>query len=202
MDPVSRALDPGCLRGVDEDRRQPTERSLPGHTNMTDSANDPDDSPPISILFVCLGNICRSPLAEGIARHMVRERGLLQRITVESAGTGAWHVGEPPDPRSTEVARRNGVELEGRARQLRGEDLFDFDFVVAMDGANLSGLQAIQNRNGGTARVQLLRDWDPDPGDGEVPDPYYGGDRGFDDVFDLVHRSVAGLLDEVEDAVG
>ncbi len=136
---------------------------------MTNSANDPGESAPISILFVCLGNICRSPLAEGIARHMVRERGLSKRITVESAGTGAWHVGEPPDPRSTEVARRNGVELEGRARQLRGEDLFDFDFVVAMDGANLSGLQAIQDRNGAPRGSSSSETGTPIPGTGRCP---------------------------------
>ena len=169
---------------------------------MTDFENATSMPGPTSILFVCLGNICRSPLAEGVARHLILEHRVEPRVSVDSAGTGAWHVGEPPDSRSTEVALRNGITLEGRARQLRGEDLFDFDYVIAMDQANLSKLLAIKERNGGTAQVRLLRDWDPEPGDGEVPDPYYSGARGFDEVFELVHRSVSALLDEIEEQPG
>lgn len=150
-----------------------------------------------SVLFVCLGNICRSPLAEGVTRHLAAELGLGDRIRVESAGTGSWHEGEAPDPRSREVARRNGVSLEGqRARRVAPEDLHEFDLVVAMDRSNLDALEALLERHGGSARLALLRDFDPDPGDGEVPDPYYGGPDGFDRVYEMVRRSCRRLLDE------
>jgi protein-tyrosine phosphatase len=152
-----------------------------------------------SVLFVCLGNICRSPLAEGVLRHLVRERGLDDRIRVDSAGTGAWHVGEGPDPRSVDVARRNGVALEGTARQLQPDDLHAFDWVIAMDRDNLRRIEAIRDRGDGPARVALLRDFDPSPGNGEVPDPYYGGPGGFDDVYGMVRRSVEALLDRIEE---
>jgi protein-tyrosine phosphatase len=164
----------------------------------------PDPTAPgpteVSLLFVCLGNICRSPLAEGVAQHLAQERGLGGRVRVDSAGTGAWHVGESPDPRSIDVARRNGIHLDSRARQLRGSDLFEHHYVLAMDHSNLSKLEALRDRNGASARVLLLRDFDPDPGDGQVPDPYYGGPDGFDDVFRMIVRSVEGLLDEIEAA--
>lgn len=152
--------------------------------------------PRLSVLFVCLGNICRSPLAEGILRHLVEERGLGDRIRVESAGTGSWHVGEAPDSRSVEVARRNGIRLTGEARQLRADDLEEFDWVLAMDRSNLSRLESLPE---GRAHTGLLRDFDPDPGDREVPDPYYGGPGGFDDVYDMVRRSVEALLDHLEE---
>lgn len=155
--------------------------------------------PSASILFVCLGNICRSPLAEGVSKHRVRERGLDGRVRVDSAGTGGWHVGDPPDPRSAEVARRNGIALEGRARQVQDRDFHDFDLLVAMDRSNLRKLEHMKARVGGTAGLHLLRDFDPDPGDREVPDPYYGGPGGFDDVYEMVDRSVEGLLDHLEE---
>lgn len=151
---------------------------------------------PTHVLFVCLGNICRSPLAEGVFDAVVRERGLDDHYRSDSAGTGAWHVGEPPDPRSTEVARRHGVELEGRARRVGPEDFERFDVVVAMDRSNLRDLERMSGADG--ARLRLLRDFDPTPGDGEVPDPYYGGPRGFDQVYELVRRSVDGLLEHLE----
>lgn len=154
---------------------------------------------PVSVLFVCLGNICRSPLAEGVLRHLARERGIDGRLRVESAGTGAWHEGEGPDPRSIDVARRNGIALEGTARQIGPEDLRAFDWVVAMDRDNLRKVEAMNREAGGSARVCLLRDFDPDPGDGEVPDPYYGGPGGFDDVYAMIRRSLENLLDRVED---
>ncbi len=151
-----------------------------------------------SVLFVCLGNICRSPLAEGVFRHLVRERGLEDAYRVDSAGTGAWHAGEGPDPRSVDVAQRNGVRLEGRARQVTPADFRDFDVVVAMDRENLRSLESLVGDEG--ARIHLLRDFDPEPGDGEVPDPYYGGPGGFDRVYAMVRRSCEALLDELEHA--
>lgn len=152
---------------------------------------------PTSVLFVCLGNICRSPLAEGVFLDLLRQEGLEDAFRVESAGTGAWHVGELPDPRSREVAERHGVELPSRARQVTPDDLRDFDLVVAMDRSNLDDLREMMEEHGGRARLARMRDWDPDPGDGDVPDPYYGGDSGFDRVYEMVHRSAARLLQEL-----
>jgi protein-tyrosine phosphatase len=164
--------------------------ALPTLTAMT-SHNE------ISVLFVCLGNICRSPLAEGVFLHLLVAEGHGDAFRVDSAGTGGWHVGHPPDPRSQEVAERNGVALVSRARKVRGEDFHEFDLIVAMDRSNLHDLVSLRERHGGSARVVLMRDFDPDPGDGEVPDPYYGGPAGFDHVFDMVLRSARGLLDDL-----
>lgn len=148
------------------------------------------------VLFVCLGNICRSPLAEGVMRHLVRERGLDDRVEVASAGTGAWHVGEAPDPRSRAVAELNGVSLEGQAaRKIRPADFRDFTRVVAMDRANLRDLKSLAPP-GARAEVRLLRDFDPE-GTGDVPDPYYGGEDGFVNVYAMVERSCRRLLDEI-----
>lgn len=151
----------------------------------------------IAVLFVCMGNICRSPLAEAVFRHLVRERGLEDRFFIDSAGTSGYHRGSPPDRRSAETAQRRGIELTGGSRQLATADLRRFDYVVAMDADNLEGIQALQQRAGGTARVARLREWDPDPDHGNVPDPYYGGPGGFDDVHDIVERGVAGLLEHI-----
>lgn len=129
-------------------------------------------------------------------RHLVEERGLDDRIEVDSAGTGAWHVGEAPDPRSIAVAARNGVSLEGQsARKVRPADFRDYTRVVAMDGANLRDLENLAPE-GATADLRMLRDHDPD-GAGDVPDPYYGGEDGFDHVYEMVHRSCRALLDEI-----
>ena len=149
----------------------------------------------ISVLFVCLGNICRSPLAEGIFLQLLREDGLEERVHVDSAGTGAWHVGERPDARSIEVARRHGVELRGYARRVEGEDFSHFDYIVAMDGSNHRTLETMRGRHGGSARLHLLREFDGEEGkDLDVPDPYYGGPSGFEHVYQMVDRSCRGLL--------
>jgi protein-tyrosine phosphatase len=148
------------------------------------------------VLFVCLGNICRSPLAEGVMRRLVEDRGLAGRIEVDSAGTGAWHVGEAPDPRSIEVADRNGVSLDGQfARKVRPADFKSFTRIVAMDQSNMRDLMAVAP-NGAPADLRLLRDTDP-LGPGDVPDPYYGGPDGFDNVYQMVERSCRALLDEI-----
>jgi protein-tyrosine phosphatase len=153
-----------------------------------------------AVLFVCLGNICRSPLAEGVFRHRVDEAGRADDFLIDSAGTGGWHVGDPPDPRSTAVAASRGVSLAGqRARRVKLEDFDRFDWIVAMDRANLRDLERLRDQAGGSdAQLVLLRDFDPEPGDGEVPDPYYGGPDGFDRVFDLVDRSTRALLEHLE----
>ncbi len=151
-----------------------------------------------SVLFVCLGNICRSPLAEGVMLRLLRDRGLEGHYSVDSAGTGAWHVGEPPDSRSVKVALQNGITLEGAARQFTDEDLDGFDHIIAMDRRNLLHIEEAQKSPSVRARVSLLRAYDSDPGDGEVPDPYYGVGGGFDDVFRIISRSLDGLLDRLE----
>jgi protein-tyrosine phosphatase len=151
------------------------------------------------VLFVCLGNICRSPLAEGVFRSLVHSRGLDAFYRIDSAGTGAWHVGEAPDRRSIAVALKNGVRLTGEARQVAAADLEEFDYVIAMDRQNLTELRALARTHGGAAAIHLLREFDPEPDDQQVPDPYYGGDDGFDRVYAMVLRASAGLLDTLEE---
>ncbi len=155
--------------------------------------------PPIrSVLFVCLGNICRSPLAEGVFLHLARERGLDGELVIDSAGTGSWHVGEPADRRSRAEARRHGIELESRARQVTTADARDFDLVLAMDRSNLRDLERLFGPEP-TTDLRLFRSWDPEaPGDADVPDPYYGGPDGFEEVHRMITRTCEALLDEVE----
>jgi len=158
------------------------------------------DSPRTSVLFVCLGNICRSPLAEGIFHHLVDEAGLSERFNVDSAGTGSWHVGELPDARASMVASQHGVELTTRARQLTPEDMQRFDVVIAMDHENLRNIERMADAAGSEARIKLLRAYDSD-GDGEeVPDPYYGGASGFENIYEMVRRSCQVLLEELRAA--
>ena len=126
------------------------------------------------MLFVCLGNICRSPTAEGVMRHLVEEAGVADAFVLDSAGTGGWHVGDPPDPRSREAARRRGIVVAGAARQVSAADFHDFDLILAMDRANLRDLRAAAPPDG-TAEVRLLREYDENSvggGDLDVPDPY------------------------------
>lgn len=153
---------------------------------------------PTRVLFVCLGNICRSPLAEGVFRSLVQTRGLASHYRIDSAGTGAWHTGESPDARSIAVAKKNGVLLSGRARQVERADFGEFDYVIAMDRQNLLDLRALARGSDGGAQVHLLREFDPEPGDQQVPDPYYGGPEGFDHVYAMVHRACAALLEKLE----
>jgi protein-tyrosine phosphatase len=146
------------------------------------------------ILFVCMGNICRSPTAEGVMRHLVRQRGLEGEIEVQSAGTGGWHAGNPPDSRSADAARARGITLEGSARQVTPDDFEEFDLLVAMDRENLAGLRAIAPA-GTEHKLRMLL-----AGGRDVPDPYYGGARGFEEVLDLVEAGCAELLDELQRA--
>jgi protein-tyrosine phosphatase len=152
------------------------------------------------VLFVCLGNICRSPLAESVFRHLVEEAGLADRFEIDSAGTGSWHVGERPDARAAHVARARGIELAGCARQVTPEDLVAFDHVIAMDRDNLRELQHMARSAPASAKIRLLRDYDPHRDGDDVPDPYYGGASGFEDVFEIVSRSCASLLASLEEA--
>ncbi|WP_445544433.1 low molecular weight protein-tyrosine-phosphatase [Delftia acidovorans] len=146
------------------------------------------------ILMVCTGNICRSPTAHGVLEKMVADAGLADRIEVDSAGTHDYHVGEAPDRRSQAHAARRGYDLsQQRARQLRAEDFTAFDQVLVMDGANESAARRICPESE-WHRVQRLTDFCTEHSAREVPDPYYGGDRGFEDVLDLVEDACAGLL--------
>ena len=152
------------------------------------------------ILFVCLGNICRSPTAEAVMRDLVRREGLDGEIEVDSAGTGDWHVGEPPDARSAEAARRRGIVMDGAARQVVAGDFDDWELLLAMDRANHRALLELAPDDDAREKVRMLREFDPEAvaaGDLDVPDPYYGGERGFEDVLDLVERACRGLLEEL-----
>jgi protein-tyrosine phosphatase len=152
------------------------------------------------LLFVCMGNICRSPTAEGVMRHLVAERGLEDEIVIDSAGTGGWHVGHPPDERSARVAAGRGIALEGAARQVRPADFRDFDLLLCADASNARELRRLAPDAEAAAKIRLLREFDPGSQgapDLDVPDPYYGGPDGFDHVLDLVEAACAGLLDEI-----
>jgi protein-tyrosine phosphatase len=154
----------------------------------------------VRVLFVCLGNICRSPTAEGVMRALVREAGLGDSIELESAGTGSWHVGSPPDARASAAAQSRGIALEGAARQVRKEDFEDFDLIVAMDRSNMRELRALAHGEEERAKVRLLREFDPasaGAADLDVPDPYHGAPGGFLEVLDLVQAECRGLLDQI-----
>lgn len=154
----------------------------------------------IRIQFVCLGNICRSPLAEGVFRHLVRQRGLENDYEIASAGTGAWHVGQAPDTRMQRTASSHGVDISRqRADQFQTRDLNRFDHIFAMDQANLDDILAMVEPHDDAAKekVVLFRASDPKPDDFQVPDPYYGGERGFETVFGIVSRTCESILDEL-----
>lgn len=148
----------------------------------------------VAVLFVCLGNICRSPTAEGVFRGLCESRGVGGQIRVDSAGTGDWHVGNPPDSRAVAAAARRGIDLSSlRARQVRVADFREFDFVLAMDSSNFRDLALLQPQD---APTQLSR-WLSWAGSGapvDVPDPYYGGDEGFERVLDLIEDASRGFL--------
>ncbi|NBC18082.1 MAG: low molecular weight phosphotyrosine protein phosphatase [Bacteroidetes bacterium] len=160
---------------------------------------DSSITPPIKVLFVCLGNICRSPLAEGVFRNLVEEAGLDDQVTIASAGTGRWHVGEPPDPRMRETARRHGLSIDDqRAQQIVARDLERYDYVLAMDRSNYSTIRELDDRAHNASKVHLFRDFDPTPEDKNVPDPYYGsGTEGFERVYRIVERTSRNLLDHL-----
>lgn len=149
------------------------------------------------VLFVCLGNICRSPLAEGIFKHKVAGLGLGDKMMADSCGTAAYHIGERPDERSVANALKNGVSYDHRGRQLKRQDFYEFDFILAMDKSNLRNAQNLMPSDS-EAKLQLMRDFDlEDPG-GDVPDPYYGGEDGFQQVFDILDQSIDRLISLIE----
>lgn len=155
----------------------------------------------ISICFVCLGNICRSPTAEGIMHKLVEDAGLSAHIALDSAGTGAWHAGEQADSRSRETARARGVELLSISRQFLADDLDRFDYVIAMDESNARNIRGLAVTETHLKKIHLLRSFDPYSGTQlSVPDPYYND--GFDHVFDICQAGCEGLLKHIAEAHG
>ena len=150
--------------------------------------------PRTSILFVCMGNICRSPLAEGVFLHKLQQRGVVNRFLVDSAGTGQWHAGERPDRRARAIAKQHGIVLTSRARQVTTEDFDRFDHLICMDEANR---EQLENWGAPQHKLQLLLEVDPDCELQEVPDPFYGGGDGFQTIFRLIDSACDALLDQL-----
>lgn len=152
----------------------------------------------IKVLFVCLGNICRSPLGEGIFRHKVAQSGLAPYFEIDSAGTGDWHVGSEPHHGSQRVARDRGLDIsDQRARQIRIEDLAGYDYIVAMDSQNYADILALDPAGKATARIVRMMDFAPQRGTPDVPDPYFGGPEGFDLVYDLLDEACEVFLGRI-----
>lgn len=152
----------------------------------------------VKVLFVCLGNICRSPTAHGVFQHLVTQAGLQRAIYVDSAGTGDWHVGRSPDKRATQAAKQRGYDLSPlRARQFSAEDLQVFDYVLAMDQENLQGILALKSQPQ-RGHVGLFLQFAKNAEYKEVPDPYYGGSKGFERVLDLIESASHGLLEHLQ----
>lgn len=155
---------------------------------------------PYRILFVCLGNICRSPTAEGLFQHRVNESGLSAYFEIDSAGTSAWHEGEPANSKSRMTAERYGVALLSRSRPVRSHDMDYFDLILAMDSNNLNDLQELTHLEEHRLKIRLMRTYDPH-GSGDVPDPYYDTMDGFEQVFHMLDRSCKTLLEELKPKV-
>ena len=149
------------------------------------------------LLFVCLGNICRSPSAENIMNHLIKEAGLEDKISCDSAGTSSYHVGAPPDRRMSAAAAKQGIELEGSARKLQPSDLVNFDLILAMDRENYRDILYLDREGKYEDKVVLICDFAKNHSAKEVPDPYYGGSEGFDNVINLLLDSCGGLLDYI-----
>ncbi len=150
-----------------------------------------------NITCVCLGNICRSPLAEAVLQREIEKRGLQKAIGVDSSGTSGWHKGELADPRMRSSAERRGIHITSRSDHFQPEHFEKFDLILVMDNSNYRNVVGLTNRKEYQDKVRLFRDFDPE-GVGEVPDPYYGGDKGFDTVIDMVERTAARVIDFVE----
>ncbi|CAA9419196.1 MAG: Low molecular weight protein tyrosine phosphatase [uncultured Rubrobacteraceae bacterium] len=151
----------------------------------------------VKVLFVCMGNICRSPISQGVFERVLRREGLQDEVEVDSAGTGAWHVGSTPDERAIETAAARGLDISGqRARTISPEDCACFDYVLTMDEDNFRSVSATC---GGSAVVRPFLDFDPDSPEREVPDPYFGGPGGFERVIDLVEAASEGLVEAIRE---
>ncbi len=151
----------------------------------------------IRVLFVCLGNICRSPMAEGVFQYMVDEAGLSDDILVDSAGTGSWHVGEQAHSGTRQVLRQNDIPYNGRSRKFTRQDFDNFDYILAMDRSNERDIRALLRGDETDAEIRLFMSFAPETGVEEVPDPYYKGR--FDFVYELVSKASAGLLAHIRE---
>ena len=153
------------------------------------------------ILFVCLGNICRSPAAEGVFKQKIKERSIEILFVVDSAGTGGWHVGNLADPRMRETALSRGIELTSRSRKIDESDLYKFDHVLVMDNDNFDAVKSLikDHKNPVNSKIKLILSYSKNSQLEEVPDPYYGGQNGFDKVIDLLDDAVDGLIDSLMD---
>ena len=153
------------------------------------------------ILFVCLGNICRSPAAEAIFKQKIKDRDLENLFIVDSAGTGGWHAGNLADPRMRQTASLRGIELTSISRQIKENDLYEFDYILVMDKDNLHAVQSLtkDQLRPLNSKIKLILSYSKDSQLDEVPDPYYGGQNGFDNVLDLLDKAIDGLLDSLKD---
>ena len=153
------------------------------------------------ILFVCLGNICRSPAAEGVFKKKIKDRDLEKLFVVDSAGTGGWHVGNLADPRMRETALSRGIELTSRSRKIEESDLYEFDHILVMDQDNFDAVKSLikDSNNPINSKIKLILSYSKDSQLDEVPDPYYGGQNGFDKVIDLLEDAMDGLIDSLMD---
>lgn len=151
----------------------------------------------IGVLFVCLGNICRSPMAEGVFKKHLDDKGLNDKVFADSSGTGAYHVGENPDHRMCETAKGYSIILDHKARQFSRLDFKKFDYILVMDEANFKDIKTLADDSADLAKIKLMRDFDPYPESGNVPDPYYGGIDGFTTVYQILDRSTREFLDHL-----
>jgi len=152
----------------------------------------------VNVLFVCMGNICRSPTAEGYFRHIVEEAGLADKIKIDSAGTHAYHIGSPPDNRAQAAASKRGIDLSTlRGRKVENKDFNNFDYVLGMDNSNHSDLQEVAGGN--ADNLFMFLEFSNNFSETEVPDPYYGGDQGFEHVLDLIEDASMGLLNDIKE---
>lgn len=149
------------------------------------------------LLFVCLGNICRSPAAENIMNDLIKREGLSDRIICDSAGTSSYHIGSPPDRRMTAAAKQRGIQMRGQARQFERSDFAAFDLILAMDRENYQNILALDPQGQYSDKVKLMCEFCTEHTDREVPDPYYGGPEGFNYVIDLLTDACEGLLQHV-----
>lgn len=170
-------------------------RAVPGRLTQSDNEKSKDDimNHKVRVLFVCLGNICRSPTAEALFRHSVKERGLEDSFSIESCGLGTWNLGQPPHPDTQAILKANNIPFDGmRAKQLSTDTINSYDYILAMDQSNVEGLlkQGVDRD-----KVQFLTDYVESREGEDVPDPYYHGN--FDEVFALIREGVNGLLDHI-----